>query len=682
MGEGFGIALVWGVSELVSDLVRGNQLLRSGKLEEAVDAFQKAIAHHPHFHWSHYKLGESLAALGRWEEAADAYKKAVKYNPDFSWAYQKREETLNKLDRWKKAVRCFRKAIGLNPNVQEVLANLEKVSWKDLRAVSNLFPLLDDHSLYESMLLKCDPNLKTTSWLFKDEGVSLAYQTHKPQFSFIGKGKGAQTLNCYRKIDIGDVVLFEKVYLSGSDDVRKIVWFYDFIYPHLSSEFIKVPKLRAAKFSKECTILLTDYIGKVGVSKQEALLRMIELVNYFIELSKSIVFEELPPCITDFRREPMYRDGIKSAIGLGYNPSILKQWEQQVDTLTKVITHGDLQQSHLHEQGYVIDWDRMGMYPIGYDIACYLSKFHQLDSARDLELFLKKNFVFDTRLEWENFLFSASFFLFVHASRKGSRKKRANPDALLTDLYSALSESFLGKKATTTVEKPGFLSKEVNMENDKAVIDEYNLNRVKALLDYTKTTKQAYSAKKYPAGYHTIDILGHRLMGRRNPQVRFDQIPIDFNQKSVLDIGSNQGGMLLHISEQLRWGVGLDFEPKLVNASNLLAKLKGASHLSFYSFNLDLESLDLIPNFFPEPKPPDVVLLLAVIGWIKNWAEVIDWVAALGSVLVFEANRSSEIKQRHLAYIKEKFSRVQKVASESIDDPQRKNRQMYVCSHD
>ncbi|MEI2419576.1 hypothetical protein V6O07_04835 [Arthrospira platensis SPKY2] len=46
MGSGLGMicALVWGVSELVSDLVRGNRLLRSGKLEEAVDAFQKTIA--------------------------------------------------------------------------------------------------------------------------------------------------------------------------------------------------------------------------------------------------------------------------------------------------------------------------------------------------------------------------------------------------------------------------------------------------------------------------------------------------------------------------------------------------------------------------------------------------------------------------------------------------------------
>ncbi|MDT9193422.1 MAG: tetratricopeptide repeat protein [Limnospira sp. PMC 1286.21] len=34
---------------MVSHLVRGNQLLRSGKLEEAVDAFRKAIALHPHF---------------------------------------------------------------------------------------------------------------------------------------------------------------------------------------------------------------------------------------------------------------------------------------------------------------------------------------------------------------------------------------------------------------------------------------------------------------------------------------------------------------------------------------------------------------------------------------------------------------------------------------------------------
>jgi len=103
----------------VSDLIRGNQLLRNGKLEEAVAAYQNAITLHPDFHWSHYKLGESLEALGRWQEAVDAYKKAVKYKPDLYWAYQKLGETLNKLDCWEEAVRCFRKAIDFNPKVVE-----------------------------------------------------------------------------------------------------------------------------------------------------------------------------------------------------------------------------------------------------------------------------------------------------------------------------------------------------------------------------------------------------------------------------------------------------------------------------------------------------------------------------------------------------------------------------------
>ncbi|WP_180274562.1 tetratricopeptide repeat protein [Tychonema bourrellyi] len=66
----------------MSDLIRGNQLLRSGKLEEAVAAYQSAIAHNPSFHWSHYKLGEALEKLGRWEDAIANYKTAIKINPN------------------------------------------------------------------------------------------------------------------------------------------------------------------------------------------------------------------------------------------------------------------------------------------------------------------------------------------------------------------------------------------------------------------------------------------------------------------------------------------------------------------------------------------------------------------------------------------------------------------------
>ena len=66
----------------MSDLIRGNQLMRNGKLEEAVAAYQKAISHNPIFHWSHYKLGEALEQLCRYDEAIVAYRKALELNSD------------------------------------------------------------------------------------------------------------------------------------------------------------------------------------------------------------------------------------------------------------------------------------------------------------------------------------------------------------------------------------------------------------------------------------------------------------------------------------------------------------------------------------------------------------------------------------------------------------------------
>jgi len=73
----------------VSDLIRGNQLLRSGKIEEAVAAYQSAITHNPSFHWSYYKLGEALEKLGRSEEAVVAYRKAIKLKSDCTWSHHK-----------------------------------------------------------------------------------------------------------------------------------------------------------------------------------------------------------------------------------------------------------------------------------------------------------------------------------------------------------------------------------------------------------------------------------------------------------------------------------------------------------------------------------------------------------------------------------------------------------------
>lgn len=67
--------------------------------------------------------------------------------------------------------------------------------------------------------------------------------------------------------------------------------------------------------------------------------------------------------------------------------------------------------------------------------------------------------------------------------------------------------------------------------------EERQMAALKNLLSYTKSGGKTYSATKYPAGYHTIEVLGERLAGQRDPKMRLDSVPFDFSGRTVLDIG-------------------------------------------------------------------------------------------------------------------------------------------------
>lgn len=71
-----------------------NQLLREGKLEEAIAAYRRAIEQNPNFYLSHYNLGEVLAKQGKLDEAITCFHRASELKPQFFWAYQRLGETL------------------------------------------------------------------------------------------------------------------------------------------------------------------------------------------------------------------------------------------------------------------------------------------------------------------------------------------------------------------------------------------------------------------------------------------------------------------------------------------------------------------------------------------------------------------------------------------------------------
>lgn len=102
----------------------GNSLQESGRFDEAVAAYKKAIELNPNFSWSYHSLGDVLLKLEKWEEAVAAYKKAVELNPDFSWSYHNLGDALLKLRQWEEADAAYRCEIALNSDFAWSFCNL------------------------------------------------------------------------------------------------------------------------------------------------------------------------------------------------------------------------------------------------------------------------------------------------------------------------------------------------------------------------------------------------------------------------------------------------------------------------------------------------------------------------------------------------------------------------------
>jgi len=218
-------------------------------------------------------------------------------------------------------------------------------------------------------------------------------------------------------------------------------------------------------------------------------------------------------------------------------------------------------------------------------------------------------------------------------------------------------------------------------EREPITADEGNpVGQARNLLSYTKISGEVYAGCDYPAGYHTIEIEGEVLRGQRNPRSRLELVTYDFTGKSVLDVGSNQGGMLHAMDGKLSWGVGIDFDPRLVNAANRIARIRNDSTLAFYTFDLERDPLPLIEDFLPNR--PDVIFLLAVCVWISNWKQVVQFLSRLSDRMLFEANGTQAQQATQIALLRSIYRYVTVLAATSEDDPSDKSRQLLWCERE
>jgi len=199
-----------------------------------------------------------------------------------------------------------------------------------------------------------------------------------------------------------------------------------------------------------------------------------------------------------------------------------------------------------------------------------------------------------------------------------------------------------------------------------------DVDKTLSVINYTKSDKNSYAGPRFESGYHSFVLDGKSYAGARDNVNRIKQIKaFDFNNKVVLDVGCNMGGMLHALSDTIKYGVGVDFSYKCINAANVVKSFNGKSNVNFYVFNLDNEDFRLIDDFILGDKV-DICMFLSVAMHIKKWREVIEFCFKKSDALLFESNGKQHQQKAQIEFINDMYNKVTYLFKDS-------RRQMFLC---
>ena len=95
-----------------------------GQLNEAVEAFEKAIAIGPGYADAYNNMGTTLQDQGKREEAIEAYNKALAIKPDYAEAYYNLGNTLQDQGKLEGSIEAYNKALVFRPDYGDAYCNI------------------------------------------------------------------------------------------------------------------------------------------------------------------------------------------------------------------------------------------------------------------------------------------------------------------------------------------------------------------------------------------------------------------------------------------------------------------------------------------------------------------------------------------------------------------------------
>jgi hypothetical protein len=290
----------------------------------------------------------------------------------------------------------------------------------ELRNITYSLKITKNHKTYERLLKTFVPNWKAD--------ITNA--------TFMGKGIGEGSLNTYRKVRIENELYFEKIYFNDHQIFKHVQFFEDHIYK-LIKDKIKVPRIQKTYGGEVLTIVYYDYMVLNELDEETREKRLIQFSKYFYRISckneSYLKKMKLPDSIKDFRRRYQYRNNIITAKAKLLQHISTKTFEKLLDRTKHILTHGDLHEDNSFKQAVLVDWDRCGIYPLGFEPAyiyyCLMLKNNKKGHVIN---WLEEHY-FDTISEkdWQDFKRNFAYLLFVFSIKLFEKEQFKNTERQL-----------------------------------------------------------------------------------------------------------------------------------------------------------------------------------------------------------------------------------------------------------
>ncbi|CUH40951.1 hypothetical protein JSE7799_03692 [Jannaschia seosinensis] len=243
---------------------------------------------------------------------------------------------------------------------------------------------------------------------------------------FVGEGFGDYNLNLYRAGELAGKPVFEKIYFSGSDSLRKTEWFHDKVLPLVGAEIRTPPIL--LKVRGNCLTAL--YFPLLELSEPISADAILPVAIALQDTTRELSWTGPDPIIHEFWRDHFYlrhRNELLSIISQnGREQSDIFKAENflQRGEVPRKFSHGDLSPENVRTCGMLIDFDHCGYYPAGYDSGAALRCSQTPASVAELEVLVEEELAPNCRSTQLSIL----FFMAVFSSMGAAKKTHGQPD--------------------------------------------------------------------------------------------------------------------------------------------------------------------------------------------------------------------------------------------------------------